>query len=494
MDLSQAAGEGDLVTIRALLDAGADIRYVRPRGYTVMIDVMYGRPILEDKQLIPVLRHLIERGADLNAVSDYGESALSVASRIGRFDAVGLLLEAGADPAPLKWSLLHRAVAIGSPEDVRERIELGDDLTARDRWNRTPWLLSLQTRDIVKAQLLLSAGADLNDRGKCGKTPLMLAIEGNDSAMLRWLLDQGLDPNATDEFSGTALIEAAGKGDAKCVRLLLDAEANALQASDTSTPISSAGNLEVARMLVRAGADIADVNESVRDELTKRTRKDSIDCSPEDYHAAKHRIFGIANPQLMNLPFWQAMVACGKGAYSARSQFESEDFHGPAIWCFDRFGKSFTELPDGRVIEIGGEHEDYYDQDFCIYNDVVVHHGDGTFDIYGYPKELFPPTDFHTATLVGNAIYIIGSIGYLGERRFGVTQVFRLDTETLTMEAVETTGSCPGWIHRHHAKLVRNFIEVTGGKVCRVIDGKESFEDNDRRFVLDLGSLMWSKE
>lgn len=493
MDLSEAANDGELETIRALLDAGAEIRYVRSHGRTVMFDVMGGR-ILRDKQLIPVLRLLIERGADLNAVSDYGDSALSVASRVGRFDAVGLLLEAGADPAPLKWSLLHRAVAIGSPENVRERIELGDDLTARDCWHRTPWLLSLQTRDLAKAQLLLSSGADVNDQGNCGKTPLMHAIEGNDSAMLRWLLDKRLDPNATDEFGDTALIEAAGKGDAECVRLLIDAGANALLASNTSTPIISAGNLEVARMLVRAGADFADVNESVRDELTKRTRKDSIDCSPEDYHAAKHRIFGIANPQLMNLPFWQAMVACGKEAYSARSQFESEDFHGPAIWCFDRFGKSFTELPDGRVIEIAGEHEDWYDQDFCIYNDVIVHRGDGRFDIYGYPKDVFSPTDFHTATLVGNAIYIIGNLGYLGERRFGVTQVYRLNTDTLTIEPVETTGSCPGWIHRHRAQLVENLIEVTGGKVCRVIDEKECIEDNNSRFVLDLGSMMWSME
>lgn len=494
MELSEAASDGDLETIRTLLDSGAKIRYVKPHGYTVMIDVMHGRDILEDQQLIPVVRLLIERGADLNAVSDYGESALSVASRVARFDAVGLLLEAGADHAPLEWSLLHRAVALGSFEDVRERIELGDDLSARDRWNRTPWLLSLQTHDVAKAELLLTSGADLNNLGRCGKTPLMLAIDVHDSAMLHWLLEKGVDHNVTDEFGGTALIEAARNGDVECVRLLLDAGANALIASDTSTPIRSAGNLEVARMLVRAGADIADVDDSVRDELTKRPRKDLIDSSSEDYHAAKHRIFGIANPQLMNLPFWQAMVACGKGGYSARSQFESEDFHGSAIWCFDRYGKSFTEMPDGRVIEIAGEHEDYYDQDFCIYNDVIVHRGDGTFDIYGYPKDVFSPTDFHTATLVGNEIYIIGNLGYHGERRFGSTQVYRLDTETLAMESVETTGSQPGWIHSHRAKLVGNAIEVTGGKVCLAVDGKECIEDNDSRFVLDLGTMMWSQE
>ena len=44
---------------------------------------------------------------------------------------------------------------------------------------------------------------------------------------------------------------------------------------------------------------------------------------------------------------------------------------GP-VWCFSRFGTSLTELPDGRFVQIGGEHEDFYDPDFCIYNDVTV--------------------------------------------------------------------------------------------------------------------------
>jgi hypothetical protein len=76
------------------------------------------------------------------------------------------------------------------------------------------------------------------------------------------------------------------------------------------------------------------------------------------------------------------------------------------------------ELPPGRVIEIPGEHEGFYDTNFCIFNDVIVHRGDGSFDIYGCPLDIFPPTDFHTATLVGNSIYIIGSLGYRGARRY----------------------------------------------------------------------------
>jgi hypothetical protein len=41
-------------------------------------------------------------------------------------------------------------------------------------------------------------------------------------------------------------------------------------------------------------------------------------------------------------------------------------------------------------------------------SDVVVHHPDGRIDIFGYPKAAFPPTDFHSARLVGNRIALIG--------------------------------------------------------------------------------------
>ena len=40
------------------------------------------------------------------------------------------------------------------------------------------------------------------------------------------------------------------------------------------------------------------------------------------------------------------------------------------FWSFDRYGMSVTHLEDGRIILIGGEHEDYYDPYFFIYNDV----------------------------------------------------------------------------------------------------------------------------
>ena len=86
----------------------------------------------------------------------------------------------------------------------------------------------------------------------------------------------------------------------------------------------------------------------------------------------------------MEIPFWQAMVCEGCAAYTAKNIFnDTENWQDPA-WCYQRFGRTITQLPDGRIVEIAGEHEDYYDPDFCIYNDVVVYQGDGNFHIFGY--------------------------------------------------------------------------------------------------------------
>jgi hypothetical protein len=164
------------------------------------------------------------------------------------------------------------------------------------------------------------------------------------------------------------------------------------------------------------------------------------------------------------------------------------------VWCFDRFGMSFTELPDGRFVEIGGEHEDYYDPDFCIYNDVVIHHGAGQFQVLGYPKDVFPPTDFHSATLVGEVVYIIGGLGYQGERNFGTTPIFRLDCRTWKIEAVESCGDNPGWIYQHKAWFDGSHgIVIFEGTICREVSGEEQHTENKERFALDLVEMKWSR-
>jgi hypothetical protein len=166
---------------------------------------------------------------------------------------------------------------------------------------------------------------------------------------------------------------------------------------------------------------------------------------------------------------------------------------GPG-WCFERFGQSSTTLPDGRIVLIAGEHEDHYDPDFHIYNDVVIQHPDGRLDIYGYPREVFPPTDFHTATLAGDRIILIGSLGYPDDRRPGRTQVLVLKLDDFSVQEVPTSGGAPGWIHEHRATLAEdgNSILIERGLLDRG-DNVRSLVENIDDWRLHLSDWRWER-
>ncbi len=203
--------------------------------------------------------------------------------------------------------------------------------------------------------------------------------------------------------------------------------------------------------------------------------------------------FGTSNPERMNNPVWEWLAKSRISAYQANQRLGGPSAIGAGpCWCFDRLGQSTNKLSDGRVVFISGEHEDSYDPDFYIYNDVVIQHPNGRIDIFGYPREVFPPTDFHTATLMSNRIVLIGSLGYPEDRRPGETPVMILELETLCVASIQTSGTAPGWIHSHEATLSDDgsSILVQGGKLDR---GDASLVENIDDWRLHLGDWRWER-
>jgi hypothetical protein len=205
----------------------------------------------------------------------------------------------------------------------------------------------------------------------------------------------------------------------------------------------------------------------------------------------------LRNPQRMDNPVWRWLASQPQlNAYMANLHFRGPSSMevGPG-WCASRFGRSETALPDGRIIAIGGEHEDYYDPDFYIYNDVIVTGPGREPEIYGYPHEVFPPTDFHSATLAGDRIVIIGCLGYPVQRVPGETPVYALDLPTMAISRLTATGASPGWIFRHHAALSADGTSITIGGGLRVVDvdGNQPIHDNHDDWSLDLEHLTWTR-
>lgn len=193
-------------------------------------------------------------------------------------------------------------------------------------------------------------------------------------------------------------------------------------------------------------------------------------------------------------PVWRWLIDSNISAYQGNKHFEGPcSYDGNPGWCFNRFGRTLTELPDGSKILIAGEHEDHYDPDFFIYNDVVIAHHDGRIQILGYPEEHFPPTDFHSTTLIGNELILIGNLGYREQRRPGETQVYAFDILSKRFRPIAITGESPGWISRHQARLdEQNGILIEGGRIDHGPEGGGYLENFDT-WRLDLDDWKWER-
>lgn len=403
----------------------------------------------------------------------------------------------------------------------------------------------VEQKDLSDLEAALNAGAQVNAPGRIGMTPLMLAIAAKDLEKMKLLIRHGADPELADDFNNTPLRHAVDHDFFEGVEYLLslgvdrgsnpkyplkkieydnelpdvpmpaelkevmsetewkESQEETRQAvrelwqNPRSEPVISAvQSVEVLKLLLRAGDDLNLAPNKVKRALVGLETGGELHCTEGDYRRQKSPRYGSRNPERMDLAFWKDMIRTGGSAYSPREHFNDTELarHDGAVWCYDRFGSSLTPLEDGRFVQIGGEHEDHYDPDFFIYNDVVIHDGHGDFQIFGYPRDVFPPTDFHTATLCKGTIYIIGCLGYGEQRRPGTTPVYCLKLESWEIEAVTTTGEMPGWIHKHRARYDSdsNSIHVTGGEIQTAGDDGE-LVPSQNEFELDLGSFKWRR-
>lgn len=126
------------------------------------------------------------------------------------------------------------------------------------------------------------------------------------------------------------------------------------------------------------------------------------------------------------------------------------------------------------------------------------------FEIYNYPSDIFPATDFHTATLVENLqsssfIYIIGGLGYIDSEHRKQTLTHRLCLETMKMEIVDTKGVrvpplCNN-LYDFQAILSTKGdpkITITAKTNIKTAKPKEIFKGHECEYTLDLNASVWT--
>ena len=223
---------------------------------------------------LSTLRTLIKEHSPL-AADSRGQTPVMLAAAFGSYDALKLLIDAGADVRAVSASgmtALH--LCAGDLKKVRLLVDHGADVNARTKMGRTPLLVAAYTNggsETVK--LLLSKGAHVNTADTAGITPLIAAANVNDATTAKLLIAAGADINARANVgqAATPLQAAAHNGSAELVRLLLaySASVNVLSMSSQNKVKNGivqfgevtalhlgvgSGNAEVVKLLLEAGA------------------------------------------------------------------------------------------------------------------------------------------------------------------------------------------------------------------------------------------------
>ncbi len=186
--------------IDMLLDKGAELEAKDFEGWTALV---YGATEGEFKSV----DKLVEKGANVNHQTDYGETAVMLAS--GDIEMVKKLLERGADVNIKDFedeTVLSRVVSalVYDEKIVELLVQNGADVNVRDQVGRTPLMKVIKNYDykfeVVK--MLVENGAKIAVEDKWGDSPILLAIAKRKSDAEEYLKEkQGENPKVEVFYS-----------------------------------------------------------------------------------------------------------------------------------------------------------------------------------------------------------------------------------------------------------------------------------------------------
>lgn len=244
--LIEALRSGDHAAVRALLEGGAEVNAPEEDGATAL----HWAVRWDDAAAVDLL---LGAGADPDAANDYGVTPLSLACINRNVSVVGKLLAAGADPdaaTSMGETVLMTCAGTGSAEAVSALLDhdAANINTKESSQGQTAlmWAVAQGYPEVVR--ILLEYGAAIDTRTK--SRSLLVSLEGGAG---------GTDPGEVQLGGFTPLLFAARQGNVENARLLLDAGADV---NDTAPGGASAlvvagfsGHGELGAFLLERGAD-----------------------------------------------------------------------------------------------------------------------------------------------------------------------------------------------------------------------------------------------
>jgi ankyrin repeat protein len=260
--LRQSIESGDLGLLENLVASGADLNETDVDGAGPLHWAVY-----HDRY--EAARLLLDAGANPQLESRYGITPLYLAAVNGNTAMIESLLASGADAGaygPNGETMLMTAARTGIPESLNTLLESGAEIDVRERtFDQTALMLAVREQNVAAVELLLDRGADVDARTLAGPAPEFTPpCKGTGCGSEGVGINRGglPDRGRRDSALGgmTSLLYAARDGSLEIARLLIDAGAD-LEIAEANgiRPLLMSllnGHLDVARLLVDAGAEL----------------------------------------------------------------------------------------------------------------------------------------------------------------------------------------------------------------------------------------------
>jgi ankyrin repeat protein len=206
---------------------------------------------------------LLEGGAEVDAATDKGRTALHMSAMKSDEELLSAQLEAEADVDTISDNALHQARSKnGTTALMRLLLSYGACVNSKDFEGCAPIYYAADKDDAGSVSALLEAGADATATTHTGETALHRSALNGNTKLVRLLLDGGAKVNAQND-QGFAPIHFAGanlKNCDSCVSALLEGGADVdLTAAYGMTFLhatATKGNTELVRLLLDSGANI----------------------------------------------------------------------------------------------------------------------------------------------------------------------------------------------------------------------------------------------
>lgn len=198
---------------------------------------------------------LTDKLTNVNAVTNVGSCALSIAAEHNKAEIFERLLNAGGDITAQNGQLnkiLHSVAKANSLNCLKRLVKAGADVGIADQHGETALMYAVLFNHLAMVESLLAIKPQLiNIKNLKGANALMLAAAKNHREVARILIKSPeIDLNAASEKGLTALMIAAMNGHTDMVYLLLEAGANPnLRTSAGETAESITKNFVIKDML-----------------------------------------------------------------------------------------------------------------------------------------------------------------------------------------------------------------------------------------------------